>query len=261
MKRVLLLAVACLLCCTACRPRVDLTPPEEPDSTTTAAVPTLPTQPGEQGDEMAAYAWEVYAAALDKEEQFKNYDLTYESREYALGQSALSRARIIRQEEGDGLRLLLTKTRDKQTGTGYYENGIGYFDIDGKKYWMPTNEEGFFSEFGFSESDPLTREMFADAIVAPAEGGGLTVSCPLPEPYASAYVKEMLGAGQSAQVRRVEMDLRVDADGAPLEFLTTVTLLVSGYGEVTYESMNRYEQVGEGVQITPPEDLDAYEEK
>ena len=51
MKRVLLLAVACLLCCTACRPRVDLTPPEEPDSTTTAAVPTLPTQPGEQGSQ------------------------------------------------------------------------------------------------------------------------------------------------------------------------------------------------------------------
>lgn len=259
MKRVLLLAAVCLLLCTACRPRVALPLSEEPAPTT--AAPTLPTEPGEEGDEMAAYAWEVYSAALDREEQFNSYDLTYESREYALGQSTVGRARILRKEEGDSLRLLLTKTRDKQTSTGYYENGVGYFDIDGQKYWMPTDEDGFFSEFGFSESDTLTREMFADAIVAPAEGGGLTVSCPLPEPYASAYAEEMMGVGRGVQTRRVEMDLTVDADGAPLEFLTTVTLWVPQYGEVTYESMNRYEQVGEEVQITPPEGLDAYEEK
>ena len=264
MKRVLLLAVACLLLCTACRSRVDLTLPEETaDPAPTSAAPTSPppTLPQLPGEDMSDAAWEVYCTALEKEGTFTSYELTFETREIALGQRAVNRARILRREAGEDLRLLLEKNWDGKTDSGYFVNGIGYFAIGTEKYWMPTNEKTFFSEFGFTDSDTFSREMFADAILIDRAEGGAAVSCPLPEPYATAYVEKVLGTTVGIQVRRVSLDFIVDADGAPVEYLVTMRLWVSGRGEITYESLNRYETVGEEVEITPPEDLDGYKEK
>ena len=143
--------------------------------------------------------------------------------------------------------------------SGYYKDGVAYFHIDGKKYWMPTDEETFLSELGFSASASLTEPMFSEAIVANNPDGTVTVSCPLVGEYAGLYAAARLGqSAAGGQVTRAEETVTVDATGAPTLFTAYVGVNLPLYGEVWSESTNRYVATGADVTITPPEDLDEY---
>jgi hypothetical protein len=143
--------------------------------------------------------------------------------------------------------------------SGYYKDGVAYFHIDNKKYWMPTDEETFLSELGFSASASLTEPMFSEAIVANNPDGTITVSCPLVGEYAGQYAAARLGqSAAGGKVTRAEETVTVDKNGAPTLFTATVSVNLPLYGEVWAESTNRYVATGADVTITPPEDLDEY---
>ena len=128
MNRVCALIAMLYLCVSlcACHARVDLTvEPALPDELLDA----LPdADDGEEEivgdmDEMAEWAWELYSAATETEENFKSYDLTYEGTSAMGGEPVKTRARIVRVDHGDDIELLI-QTNDQQ---GYFKDGIGYF--------------------------------------------------------------------------------------------------------------------------------------
>lgn len=253
------LALVLLFSLSACRVRVDLSADpfaeEETPNTTTST-----TTPPESSDEMAKHAWETYKKALELEKDYQSYELTYEGRQNMLGTVAVTRARMVQVTHPDGKRELLVNVQlAGGEQSGYYKDGIAYFHIDGKKYWMPTDEETFLAELGFSESATLSEPMFTEAIVVNNPDGTVTVSCPLVGQYATQYAAMTLGESVAGgQVTRAEESVTVDANGAPLTFTDSVAVNLPFYGEVWAESTNRYVATGADVTITPPEDLDEY---
>ncbi len=257
-RQVLALAAAgvLLVSLTACRARVDLTGDpfiggdgDTPTTTTAASM--------EERDEMAAYAWEVYSAAVEADRTLEQYDVRFEARRTLAGQTTRSNARLVRCVR-DGAVELLAQTDKTQ---GYYKDGIGYFETESDKYWHVTDEAGFLDEMGFSESVTLSKLAFTDAIVAENGDGSRTVSCVLSDKFASDYAAKIMG--QSAayiQPSHVEVGVTVGADGLPVEFTSHMELSVSGFSMVSYESSNRYLATGDDVTLLPPEGLDAYRE-
>lgn len=257
MKRVCaLIALLCLcvsLC--ACHARVDLTvdpflPEGDPEPSTDAVV-----EDGDEFDEMAKWAWEIYAAAVEAEKDITTYDLTYEGKSTIGGKTAKTRARIVRVDRGEGVELLI-QTDERQ---GYFKDGIGYFSTKDEAYWLPTDEEGFTEEMGFTESPALTEEAFGEALVTENEDGTLTVSCPISGSQATAYVADLLGiAVMGVEAKSVEECVTVDADGAPITYSTRVKAVVNYAGTVKVESTTTYTAVGDAVTLAPPDDLDRY---
>lgn len=255
-SRVLVAVTAVLLAVGlwGCVPRIDLTEVVSGEETTSAATGT--TAPFDKG-EMAAYAWEIYREAIGIEEAFATYDLYYESTQTMSTGKSVVRARVVRVGgDGEEAEMLLQVSRGGEDTSGYYKNGVGYFAIEGKKYWKFTNESDFLSEFGFSEDDSLAEEVFAEALVAENEDGTRTVSCPMPEPYASQYAEMTFGSAGSE--RQVDIGVTVKADGTPVEFTRQVAVSLPLYGTVRVESVNRYDALDGDVVLTPPDDLDEY---
>lgn len=250
-----LLVLCMVLALSACRARADfsaeLTLPEsgfdfdDPDEETIVDPPA-------DNDEMAQYAWELYSAAIEYDATVESYDITYEGKQIAMGKTTSLNARMVRAANGESVEMLV-QTDDMQ---GYFQNNVGYFQTTGDKYWYFTDEDGFMSEMGFSDSLTLSEEMFADALVIDNGDGTRTVSCPLDGEYADAYAEEMLGA--SGTVTRAEVGVTVDEAGVPTVFTSSVAVKMLLYGEVSAESVNRYNAVGDAVTITPPEGLDSY---
>ena len=260
MKRItaVLLAFSLLFALSACRVRVDLS--EDPLAEGGTPTTSRPTAPPEGADEMAKHAWQVYKTALEKEETYESFELHYEGRQNMLGKVAITRARMVQVTHPDGKRELLVNVQlAGGEQSGYYKDGVAYFHIDGKKYWMPTDEETFLSELGFSESANLLEPLFSEAIVANNPDGTVTVSCPLVGEYASQYAAARLGeSAAGGQVTRAEETVTVDANGAPTLFTATVGVNLPFYGEVWAESTNRYVATGADVVLTPPADLEDY---
>ena len=251
-----LVAAVCLMCCcTACRVRVDLSGEQTDEDGSSATTTTPPVN----NDEMAAEAWNIYSRALDLESEYTTYELTYKARLTMGREQSVTNARIVRIEE-DGNATLLVESEVRGTySSGYLKDGVGYFFKDGKKYWMPTDEDGFFDTMGFTTTEPLTEEMFATAIVMRDAAGGATVSCPLAAQYATDFAKMHLGSmAQVGTVSHAEAGVTVDAEGYPLTFTAAIEMQVAGYGAVTMQSENNYVAFGEDVVITPPADLDEY---
>ena len=256
MKKRLLAALA--VCClffslSACRLRVDLTKDpfaeENPHNAITDS---------DETDEMAESAWQIYEKAVEAEEEMDSYTLSYEGRRTMLGQTAITRATVTRLD-GEQAEILVKIESGSKQSSGYFANGIGYFHVENEKYWMPTDEESFWEEMGFSESPKLKQEMFAEAIVMDNEDGTKTVSCPLYGQYATDYAILMLGdTAKSGTVSRAEEGLTVDSSGRPVVFTSKVTVSTKLYGEMRYERQNRYDAVGADVTLTPPDDLDSY---
>ncbi len=252
----LLAAGVLLVSLTACRARVDLTgdPFIGGDGGSTDA--TTATS-AEERNEMAAYAWEVYSAAIEADRTLEQYDVRFEARRTLAGKTTRSNARLVRRVR-DGAVELLAQTDKTQ---GYYKDGIGYFETESDKYWHVTDEAGFLDEMGFSESVTLSKLAFTDAIVAENGDGTRTVSCVLSGKFASDYAAKILG--QSAayiQPSHVEVGVTVGADDLPIEFTSRVELSVPGFNAMSYESSNRYLATGDDVTLIPPEGLDAYRE-
>ena len=258
MKRrvIALCAVCCLLLSfAACRVRVDFT--EEKDTVST--IPTTSTTIPQNNDEMAAQAWEIYSRALEIEDGYTTYELVYEGRQKVIGEEAVTKARMVRVERENAESLLIESEYGNKYSAAYYADGIGYFNVDGKKYWMPTDEENVYEVLNFSETEDLSQEMFTKAIVIRNEDGGATVSCPLQAKYALQFARMYLGdSAVGSNVTRAEAGVTVDADGNPQAFTSAVTIQHNLYGTVSVESENRYVAVGDAVVLTPPSDLDTY---
>ncbi len=255
-RRVIALCLVCCLLsvCTACRVRVDFTQDTDEDTspTTTTTVP-------ETNDEMAAEAWQIYSHALEVERTYTTYELVYEGRQTAIGETAATKARFIRVEKDGEVSLMIESEYGNQYSAAYYADGIGYFNIDGQKYWMPTDEDTVYEILEFSESETLTEAMFTKAIVIRDADGGATVSCPLQAKYALQFARMYLGdTAIEGTVTRSEAGVEVDAAGNPLSFTTAVSVDHALYGTVSVESENRYVAVGDAVVLTPPSDLDTY---
>lgn len=253
-----LLALLLIGTLSACRARVDLTAeplwPEELLDTVPEGEGNEEENGGEM-DEMAAYAWELYSAAVEAEERIVSYDITYEGSSVMLGEITTTRARLVRVDCGDSCEMLI-QTNEQQ---GYFKDGIGYFSTPTEKYWIPTDEEGFVQEMGFSESPSLGRSAFGSALVIENEDGTRTVSCPLSGEYAASYAAETLGLSDTRlTVERAEEGVTVDAEGAPLSFFSRLEVTVPYYGTVAAESSSTYTAVGDAVALTPPDDLDSY---
>lgn len=256
-QRVLALClIACLLLgCAACRIRVDLTQDVTDDEGTATTTHPIP----ESNDEMAAEAWQIYSNALKAEEAYTTFELVYEGRQTVGKETAVTKARVVRVQEGDAVSLLIESESGDAHSRGYFADGIGYFDVEDKKYWMPTDEDAVYETLGFSESEDLSEAMFSQAITVKKEDGSVTVSCPLSGDTATQFARMFLGdvvAGST--VTRAEAGVTVDAAGNPVAFTTAVTVDTMLYGTVSVESENRYVAVGETVVLTPPNDLDTY---
>ncbi len=254
-----LFAVFCLLCaCTACRVRVDLSDSQTDGGETTVTAATTTATP-ETNDEMAAQAWGIYSRALELEGEYTTYDLVYKARMTVGRELQVTNARIVRIETEGNVTLLVESEAGNEVSSGYLKDGIGYFFIDGDKYWIPIDEEAFFETMGFSTTEPLTEEMFATALVM-RDAEGATVSCPLAERYATDYARMYLGNGavQSGTVTRAEVGVKVNTEGHPLVFTSDIELYSAGFGTISLESENRYAAVGDQVTLTPPADLDTY---
>lgn len=259
MKRraMILCAVFCLLFSfTACHVRVDFTKGEDtnthPTTTTTAPVP-------EENDEMAAEAWQIYSHALEVGKTYTTYELVYEGRQKAIGETALTKARFIRVEKDGEVSLRIESEYGNQYSAAYYADGIGYFNKDGKKYWMPTDEDAVYEVLKIAETENLTEPMFTKAIVIRDADGGATVSCPLQAKYALQFARMYLGdTATEGTVTRAEAGVTVNAAGDPLVFTAAVSVDHALYGTVSIESQNRYTAVGDAVVLTPPQDLDTY---
>jgi len=259
MKRraMILCAVFCLLFSfTACRVRVDFTQGEDEDTPpTTSTTKPLP----ESNDEMATEAWEIYSHALDVEKTYTTYELIYEGREKAIGETVVSKARFVRVEKDGAVTLLIEREYGSEYSSVYYADGIGYFDVKGKKYWMPTDEDAVYEVLKIAETENLTEPMFTKAIVIRDADGGATVSCPLQAKYALQFARMYLGdTATEGTVIRAEAGVTVNAAGDPLVFTAAVSVDHALYGTVSVESQNRYTAVGDAVVLTPPQDLDTY---
>lgn len=249
--------VGCLLFgLAACHVRVDFTKGEDtntpPTTTTTASVP-------EENDEMAAEAWQIYSHALEVEKTYTTYELVYEGRQKAIGETALTKARFIRVEKDGAVSLRIESEYGNQYSAAYYADGIGYFNKDGKKYWMPTDEDTVYEILQFSENESLAESMFSKAIVIKNADGSATVSCPLDGKNALQFARMYLGDTViGSTVTRAEAGVTVDAAGNPIAFTAAVSVNTALYGTVSVESENRYVAVGDAVVLTPPDDLDTY---
>ncbi len=255
-----LLAVLCIFCVsTACRVRVDLSD-SKPDGEETGVTTTTTTSTPASNDEMAAQAWDIYSRALELEAEYTTYDLVYKARMTVGRDLKITNARIVRIETDGNVALLVEKEAGDTFSSGYLKDGIGYFFIDGKKYWIPTDESAFFDTMGFSTTESLIEEMFANALVMRDADGGATVSCPLTAKYAADYARMYLGSGvvQSGAVSRAEVGVAVNAEGHPQTFTSDIELYSAGIGVVSFQSENRYAAVGDKVTITPPADLNSY---
>jgi len=122
----LCLVFCLLLCCTACRIRIDLTQDmlgeKTPTATTTRPLP-------ESNDEMAAEAWQIYSNAIKAEEGYTTYELVYEGKQTVGRETAVTKARLVRVQEGDAVSLLIESERGDTPSRAYFANGIGYFDL------------------------------------------------------------------------------------------------------------------------------------
>lgn len=245
-------ALGVLLGCSACRLRADLSATDEDGKTPT---PTRPIH----NDEMAEEAWKIYSDALKIEEAYTTYDLAYEGKQTVGGETAVTKARIVRVERDGKTSLLVESTWGEEYSMGYFADGIAYFDLKGQQYWVPADEELIYEKLGFSETENLVEAMFADAIVVKNADGSATVSCPLSGEYATQYARMYLGnLALGASVTRAEAGMTVDADGAPTVVTAEVAVQTMMYGTVTVESESRYVAVGDEVTLTPPSDLDSY---
>lgn len=253
----LMLSVLCA--CTACRVRVDFSGEVKAGEETTPATTTT-TAPPAGNDEMAAEAWQVYSRALELEAAYTTYELVYKGRLSMMGEERVTNARLVRVEEEGSVTLLLQSEVGAKASSGYLKDGIGYFFIDGEKYWMPTDEDTFFETMGFTASTPPAEEMFSGAIVLRGADGSTTVSCPLEEPYAADYARATLGENVvfGSTATRAQVGVTVDAEGHPLTFTSAVTVYSGFAGSISSENENRYTALGEAVVLTPPADLDSY---
>ena len=249
-------AVGILLGCSACRLRADFSGADDNgndgDTKPTVSRPAL-------DDEMSKEAWRIYSSALAVEDGYTTYELAYESRKIATGETVLTKARMVRVETAEGVSLLLECTQGDTYSMGYYTNGMGYFNVEGKKYWMPAEEEQVMEHLGFSETEDLDASMFNEAIVIENEDGSAVVSCPFSGQTAVEYARLFFGNSVTQNnVLSAEAGVSVDAAGAPIAFTSAVSIRNSQYGTLTVESENRYLAVGEAVVLNPPADLDTY---
>ncbi len=250
----LLLVCCLLLCATACRVRVDLTQPETGETTATTAT-TLP----QSNDEMAAQAWRLYNRALELEQEYDTYELNYEAKQIVGRETAVTKARFVRVQEGESVSLLIEKESRGTYSMGYFANGIGYFHVNGQKYWLPTDEETVYETLGFSESENLAEDMFTNAIAVKDPDGTTTVSCPLSGKFEVQFVHMMLGdIAMGATITRAESGVTVDAEGKPLSFTSAAAVNHAMYGAMSVVSENRYVAFDSDVVLTPPDDLDTY---
>lgn len=260
-RLIALAAVCCVLCaCTACRIRVDLTDRENGGDASGVTTTTTAVSPPAANDEMAAEAWDIYSRALALEAEYTTYELTYKARMKVGREVTVTNARILRIETDGAVTLFVESEAGESYSSGYLKDGIGYFFLEGKKYWIPTDEDAFFETMGFSTTESLTEEMFGTAIVLRDAAGGATVSCPLAETYAADYAQMYLGAGavQSGTVTRAEVGVTVTGEGHPTTFTSHIELYSIGLGAVSLQSENTYAALGDAVVITPPADLDSY---
>ncbi len=259
-RLIALLAVWCLLCVsTACRVRVDLSDSKLDGEATGITTTTTAPSPA-SNDEMAAQAWEIYSRALDLEAEYTTYDLVYKARMMVGRDLKSTNARIVRIEKDGEVALLVEKEAENTFSSGYLKDGIGYFFIDGKKYWIPVDEDAFFDTMGFSPTEPLIEEMFANALVVWDDDGEVTVSCPLAAQYAADYARMYLGGGvvQSGTISRAEVGVAVNAEGYPQVFTSDIELYGAGIGAISLQCENCYTAVGDEVTLIPPADLDTY---
>ncbi len=260
-RLIALAAVCCVLCaCTACRIRVDLTDRENDGEESGVTTTTTTVSPPVTNDEMAAEAWDIYSRALELEAEYTTYELTYTARMKVGRDVTVTNARIVRIETDGKVTLFVESEAGDTYSSGYMKDGVGYFFLDDKKYWIPTDEDAFFETMGFSTTESLAEEMFGTAIVLRDATGNVTVSCPLAAKYAADYAQMYLGAGavQSGTVTRAEVGVTVTADGHPTTFTSDIELNSVGLGAVSLQSENTYTALGDAVIITPPADLDSY---
>lgn len=271
MKRIglWLVVTALLLSLSACRVRLDLSADpvtdDETKSTTTSTRKNDTTGDGtaEGPDNMAIAAFDIYTRAKEREAQYTALEQQYTAKITQNGSVSYTSMRLVARAMSETENELLAQVEMQgQYISGYYKDGVAYYDDGTDKVYLFCDEDAFLKQMGIGEGSAMLEEAFSQAVVVEESDGSATVTCPFEGEAATAFAQDLLGTAiikRGYSVKQAQYQFEVDAAGNFTRLYQQLSLYSSYGGTLTFSAENRFAALDDDVVLTPPSDLDSYQ--